>query len=105
MTHIQAFVQSVQSYVQGIGDVTAIDRESLRTKWESRVDDAPAQRTNAVADDPLQAILGGLGAGIGAGLYSLNKPVAKVEVDSQSAGITARLCTVSDTECTCYFIH
>lgn len=82
--------------MQGIGDVTAIDRESLRAKWESRnFDEAPAQRTNAVADDPLQVILGGLGAGLGAGLYSLDQPAVTVEADGQSVGVSHRLCMVS----------
>lgn len=96
LTHIKTFAQSVQSYVQGIGDVTAIDRASLRQKWESRgFDDPPRSNANAVFDDPLQAILAGLGGGLGAGLYTLNEPEPKMEADGQLIGITPRLCKVS----------
>lgn len=35
LTHLKTFVKSIKTYVQGIGDVTAADRESLREKWES----------------------------------------------------------------------
>ncbi|KAF8913833.1 hypothetical protein CPB84DRAFT_1757667 [Gymnopilus junonius] len=94
LTHIKAFAQSIQSYVQGIGDVTAIDRESLREKWESRgFDDAPEFHGGDENVDPLDSILGGLGAGLGAGLYTVNKPAPKVDVLGQPAGITPRLCT------------
>ncbi|KAJ8590321.1 hypothetical protein M405DRAFT_897528 [Rhizopogon salebrosus TDB-379] len=34
-THLKTFANSVQVYVNGIGDVTAADREALRDKWES----------------------------------------------------------------------
>lgn len=96
LTHIKTFAHSVQSYVQGIGDVTAIDRESLRRQWESRgFNDAPQINQNPAFDDPLQAILQGLGGGLGAGLYTLNEPEPKIEVDGQLVGITPRLCTVS----------
>ena len=97
MMHLKAFAQSIQSYVQGIGDVTATDRETLREKWESRgFDEAEQYTTN---EDPLDAILGGLGAGIGAGLYTLNKPApAKVDPYGQPTGVTPRLCTVCDDQ-------
>lgn len=92
MTHLKAFAQSVQSYVQGIGNVTTIDRETLREKWESRGFDEPGQYT--ATEDPLDAILGGLGAGIGVGLYTMNKPAPpKVDPYGQPTGVTPRLCT------------
>jgi hypothetical protein len=34
-THLKTFANSVRVYVDGIGDVTIADRESLREKWES----------------------------------------------------------------------
>lgn len=34
-THLRTFANSVRVYVDGIGDVTIADRESLREKWES----------------------------------------------------------------------
>ncbi|KAF8974240.1 hypothetical protein BDZ97DRAFT_1945601 [Flammula alnicola] len=92
MMHIKAFAQSIQSYVQGIGDVTAVDREALREKWESQGFDQ-GEEYGAASEDPLDAILGGLGAGLGAGLYTMNKPVAKVDVYGQPTGVTPRLCT------------
>jgi hypothetical protein len=97
MMHLKAFAQSVQSYVKGIGDVTTIDRESLREKWESRgFDEAEQYPAN---EDPLDAILGGLGAGIGVGLYSMNKPAPpKVDPYGQPTGVTPRLCTVCDDQ-------
>jgi hypothetical protein len=97
MMHLKAFAQSVQSYVQGIGDVTTIDRETLREKWESRgFDEAEQYSAN---EDPLDAILGGLGAGIGVGLYSMNKPAPpKVDPYGQPTGVTPRLCTVCDDQ-------
>jgi len=92
MAHLKAFTQSVQSYVQGIGDVTAIDRESLREKWESSgFGEAQQYFPN---EDPLDAILGGLGAGIGVGLYAMNEPAPpKVDPYGQPTGVTPRLCT------------
>ena len=91
--HLKTFTQSVQTYVKGVGDVTAVDRESLREKWESRGFDEP-ERYGTEEDDPLAAILGGLGAGLGAGLYNMNKPATKVDPDGQPSGVTHRLCTV-----------
>lgn len=81
--------------MQGIGDVTAIDREALREKWESRGFNDALEPHGDV--DPLDSILGGLGAGLGAGLYTMNKPPPKVDMYGQPTGITPRLCTV------CYF--
>ena len=37
--HLKTFTNSVRTYVQGIGDVTAADREALRAKWESDLGD------------------------------------------------------------------
>ena len=93
MTHLKAFAASIASYVQGIGDVTAIDREGLRAKWESQGFDQPDPYANPI-EDPLDAILGGLGGYFDAGLYNMNKPEPKVDPYGQPTGITPRLCTV-----------
>ena len=94
MTHLKAFAVSIDSYVQGIGDVTAIDREALRAKWESQGFDQPDPYDANPLEDPLDAILGGLDGYFGSGLYSMNKPAPKVDPYGQPTGITPRLCTV-----------
>lgn len=95
MTHLKAFAVSINSYVQGIGDITAIDREALRTKWESQgFDQANEYGVNPLGDPFLDGILGGLGGDLGAGLYAINKPALKVDPHEQLTGITPRLCTV-----------
>lgn len=94
MVHLKTFAHSIQSYVKGIGDVTAIDRESLRERWESSDLNEPAQRYGVEDDDPLAEILGGLGAGLGTGLFGMGKPATKVDLDGQTSGITHRLCMV-----------
>jgi hypothetical protein len=96
--------------VQGIGDVTVVDRESLREKWESGpLDNLGHQDADEDEDeddrlgwdnddaDPFAAIIGGLGGGLGAGLYSLNKPAPKVDAYGQPVGVTPRLVTVSSS--------
>ncbi len=90
--HLKTFAQSVQTYVKGVGDVTAIDREALREKWESRGFNEQPRHGTQDEEDPLAAILGGLGADLGLGLY--NKPAAKVDPYGQPTGVTPRLCTV-----------
>jgi hypothetical protein len=94
MTHLKAFTVSINSYVQGIGDVTARDREALRTKWESQGFAQPDPYDANPLEDPLDAILRGLGGNFGAGLYSMNKPAPKVDPYGQPTGITPRLCMV-----------
>ena len=100
MAHLKTFATSVQSYVQGIGDITAADREILREKWESsnlRHADRESENEWGVAnigDDPFDAILGGLGGGLGAELYALNKPALKVDPYGQPVGVAPRLALV-----------
>lgn len=94
MTHLKAFTVSIRSYVQGIGDVTAIDREVLREKWESQGFNQPEEYDVNPLEDPLDAILGGLGDNFGAGLFTMNKPAPKVDPYGQPTGITPRLCMV-----------
>ncbi|RDB22483.1 Nuclear GTPase SLIP-GC [Hypsizygus marmoreus] len=99
LAHLKTFATSVQSYVQGIGDVTAVDRETLREKWESgNLDNGDDHRSESGgyggwddASDPFSAILGGLGGGLGAELYSLNKPTPKVDPYGQPVGVAPRL--------------
>ena len=91
MTRLKAFTVSIDSFVQGVGNVTAIDREALRAKWESRGFDEPEQFDANPLEDPLDAILRD---NFGVGLYSMNKPAPKVDSYGQPIGITPRLCTV-----------
>jgi hypothetical protein len=98
LSHLNAFAKSIQTYVEGTGDVTASDREALREKWEST---PLAQHGIAQAmawdgaGDAFDAILGGLGGGLGAGLFTMNQP-APLKADRQSnrVGIAPRLCAV-----------
>ncbi|EAU84723.2 hypothetical protein CC1G_00242 [Coprinopsis cinerea okayama7 len=99
MTQLALFAKSVQSYVDGINDVTAADRALLQEKWESRGFNEPEEPPapmpgNIWADlnnDPLQDVLGRLGAGID-DLYHMNKPEPKLDANGQPVGITPRLC-------------
>ncbi|KAF8165415.1 Dynamin family-domain-containing protein [Crassisporium funariophilum] len=93
MSHLKAFAKSIHSYVQGIGDVTATDREALREKWESQGFDEPDEYDINPLEDPYDAILGRLGADLGAGLHRMNKPAPKVDPYGQPTGIAPRLCT------------
>lgn len=88
LSHLKTFANSVQGYVQGIGDITAADRTLLRDKWES----APQDDDNGMD--------GGYGAGfehidgLGNGMYSLNKPALKVDPYGERLGVTPRLVKV-----------
>lgn len=100
LSHLNAFAKSIQTYVEGAADVTTGDREALREKWEST---PLAQHGIAQAmawdgaGDAFDAILGGLGGGLGAGLFTMNQPASlnssKVDRESNRVGIAPRLCT------------
>ncbi|KAF9569032.1 hypothetical protein CPC08DRAFT_790765 [Agrocybe pediades] len=93
MTQIQTFAQSVKSYVLGIGDVTANDREDLRARWESsETRHALQDNQNHLNVHPLNGLLTGLGGGLGSGLYSVNEPQIKEQEDGNMKGVTPRLC-------------
>ncbi|KAF8897466.1 hypothetical protein BD779DRAFT_1432811 [Infundibulicybe gibba] len=99
LSQLKTFSTSIQSYVQGIGDVTAVDRETLRQKWESGVgdddddeDDEAGYRMNDwdasdPPSDPFDAILGN---GFGPNLISMNitRPPPKVDAYGNPIGIT-----------------
>ncbi|KAF5388296.1 hypothetical protein D9615_000347 [Tricholomella constricta] len=99
--HLTAFATSVQSYVQGIGDVTVVDREALREKWESSgnldrdYDDEDDRSDDGYSSDgdPFAAILGGLGSNQEAEMYYMHKakPTPKVDAYGQPVGISPRL--------------
>lgn len=101
LSHLNAFAKSIQTYVEGTADVTVSDREALREKWEST---PLAQHGIAQAmawdgaGDAFDAILGGLGGGLGAGLFTMNQPASlnssKLDRESNRVGIAPRLCTV-----------
>jgi hypothetical protein len=100
-THLKAFANSVKTYVNGIGDVTAIDREELRQKWESNLahdgslleDDGydHAQWGGMDEDNPFAAIISE-GA-----LYSMYGDTLAPKRDEHGhlAGVTPRLARVS----------
>lgn len=90
--------------------MTAIDRETLRQKWESSDPDLdnPDQGARAgrwgsqssddgYEGDPFDAIFGGLGGGLGSGLYHMHHPAPhapKVDAYGNPVGVTPRLVTV-----------
>ncbi|KJA29987.1 hypothetical protein HYPSUDRAFT_196279 [Hypholoma sublateritium FD-334 SS-4] len=80
LTHVKAFAQSIQSYVEGNGEVTASDRENLREKWESR---------DLLGGGDALGIMGQLGNDFGVDLYSINQ---KVDPYGVPTGVTPRLC-------------
>lgn len=98
LAHLKTFANSVKTYVQGIGDVTAADREALREKWESDLGDEaePEEYSDYDEDDPwslahLQRFADPMGGG--AGLYSM-KAAPKVDRQGNLVGITPRLSKV-----------
>lgn len=107
LTHLKTFANSVKTYVQGIGDITAADREALRAKWESDLGDEEDDPGMAYGvgslddeDDPFGlnnlAMLANPGMR-GGGLYSMNKRAPKVDRYGELVGITPRLSKVSCT--------
>ncbi|KIY51603.1 hypothetical protein FISHEDRAFT_11570, partial [Fistulina hepatica ATCC 64428] len=48
---LEAFIKGVRSYVAGIGNVTAADREALRKQWESKADILPFNFNESDDDD------------------------------------------------------
>jgi hypothetical protein len=95
--HISTFARSIQSYVQGIGDVTAFDRETLREKWESvgfldqgLPDDDEDPFAQYLQNHPqAHALLNQYG-----GYDAPNPPEQKQKLDANGdhVGITPRLC-------------
>ncbi|KAG6857364.1 hypothetical protein H0H87_005667 [Tephrocybe sp. NHM501043] len=94
LAHLKTFTTSVQSYVQGIGDVTVADREDLRQKWESgnAKDDHDDEHEHSDdgygkfgvwpnSDDPFADIYVELGGNPGAALYSMHKEKPAPKVD------------------------
>lgn len=99
LAQLQTFARGVQGYVQGIGDVTAFDRETLREKWESAgfvdqgldvgVDQDPfAQYLQGYPN--AQAVLNQYAG------YDPDPPQPKEKLDAngEHVGITPRLCKV-----------
>ncbi|KAI0079668.1 hypothetical protein K474DRAFT_1683062 [Panus rudis PR-1116 ss-1] len=100
LTHLKTFANSIRTYVQGIGDVTIADRESLRAKWESTLpeddyDDLYDQMPGS--DFEAAANFAGLNLhGLTAQLVQNNQPLfkmvePKVDQNGEAVGITARL--------------
>lgn len=91
----------MKTYVQGSGDVTLADRETLRAKWESDLgrededDEDMGFGLGDFDDDPFGinnlAMLANPGVG---GLYRMNKEPPKVDRYGELIGITPRLSKV-----------
>ncbi|KAJ7179183.1 hypothetical protein C8R46DRAFT_1072781 [Mycena filopes] len=86
LKELARFAKDVKDYVTGIGDVTAVDRETLRDKWES----GEQETEPADDDDPFSAILGNLANN---GLYTMPTYQPKVDRYGHPIGITPRLMT------------
>ncbi|KAJ7638747.1 hypothetical protein FB45DRAFT_988699 [Roridomyces roridus] len=80
--HLAVFAQGVKQYINGIGDVTTADRETLRENWESGVQDLGEQLDD---EDPFAHLLGQ------SQLYTLPKVTPKVDQYGDESGITPRL--------------
>lgn len=104
LTHLKTFANSVKTYVEGVGDVTAADRESLRAKWESNladmmdVDEPMAYDGGwPGSDDPFSieglAMLADPRAR--AGLYAVDKK-PKINSGGDLVGVTPRLIKVGN---------
>ncbi|KAF7977636.1 hypothetical protein HWV62_3046 [Athelia sp. TMB] len=94
LTHLKTFGSSVQTYVQGIGEITVEDRTLLREKWESTPahadDDGSAYGGGwASSDDPYD--MPGFAQLAGHGLLSMNKPALKVDAYGEPIGVTPQL--------------
>ncbi|KAI0786384.1 hypothetical protein C8Q75DRAFT_771545 [Abortiporus biennis] len=102
MTHLMTFVNSVRTYVQGIGDVTESDRITLQDKWESSMPD----NGDNDGDDPLGSDAGWASSDVdypglnlsglanqilNNGLYTLPSKAPKVDRFGEPIGITPRL--------------
>ncbi|KAH9951754.1 Dynamin family-domain-containing protein [Amylocystis lapponica] len=99
LAHLKTFTNSVRTYVEGIGDVTETDRESLREKWESMMPDDDDLEGLAYGDgwassDPFDLpLLDALASGnpLAGGLYSLQKKETKLDKYGEPVGVTPRL--------------
>lgn len=91
LSHLKTFANSVKGYVQGIGDITAADRNSLREKWESapQAGDYGMDGDYGEGSDPFEHI-----DGLGNGMYSLKQPALKVDPYGEPLGVTPRLVKV-----------
>ncbi|KAF9006452.1 hypothetical protein BDQ17DRAFT_284172 [Cyathus striatus] len=92
LTNLKTFANSIQCYVQGIGDVTVADRESLRSRWASELDNDQINDDNQYGvafNDPFQEILERIGGG--AELYALQED-PKLDAEGNPVGVTPRLC-------------
>ncbi|THV08632.1 hypothetical protein K435DRAFT_883341 [Dendrothele bispora CBS 962.96] len=100
-SHLRAFANSIKTYVHGIGDITAIDREYLREKWESNVTQGDGSLTGDDDDfdyarwGPIDFMDNPLAMSIGMDhLYAMpepNPPQPKRNEHGQLAGVAPRL--------------
>jgi hypothetical protein len=100
LAHLKTFATTVKTYVQGVGDVTVDERESLRDKWESgpmddMLGDMDDQWDNI---DPLQDPFGAFAGHLVDDLYNIErKPLVKRERRGGRAGVKRRLMKVCAT--------
>jgi hypothetical protein len=100
LSHLKAFANSVRTYVQGIGDITAADRTLLREKWESSPQEDedqmdPGYGGGWASSDPFDLPgFANLAGGLGDDLYSMNKAAPKVDPYGEPVGVTPLLTKV-----------
>ncbi|KAG2135905.1 uncharacterized protein EDB93DRAFT_1303704 [Suillus bovinus] len=101
-THLKTFANSVRVFVDGIGDVTIADRESLREKWESAPqgddddDDEGMPYWRSSPGSMSFQIFQPYGAMmsrefVDAKLFSMNKSSLKVDARGEPIGVTPQL--------------
>ncbi|THH33781.1 hypothetical protein EUX98_g424 [Antrodiella citrinella] len=95
LTHLKTFANSVRTYVQGIGDVTVVDREIMREKWESSM---PDDHEDPFHDFMMPFDMSGLNlTGLadqilgGSSLYKMAEHAPKVDRFGEPVGVTPRL--------------
>ncbi|CCM01707.1 uncharacterized protein FIBRA_03772 [Fibroporia radiculosa] len=97
LVHLKTFTNSVRTYVQGIGDVTVGDRETLREKWESTPlnddDGLVSMLYNGVwgGSDGLDEVAYDILGRAGLSSMNANKLPPKVDRFGERIGITPRL--------------
>ncbi|KAF7301325.1 hypothetical protein MIND_00697600 [Mycena indigotica] len=88
LTQLETFAKDVRSFADENVSVTPADRDALRNKWESGMQEQPDLDDQDEEDDPFAAVLGGY---TGPKLHTMPELLPKVDRFGQPIGITPRL--------------